>query len=448
MSYVDRVIERVEKKDADEPEFLQCVKEVLDSLRPVVEKDAKFEKAGILERLVEPEKSIVFRVPWVDDNGVVQVNRGYRIQFSSSIGPYKGGLRFQPNVNSSVIKFLGFEQIFKNSLTGLPIGGGKGGADFDPKGKSEAEIMRFCQSYMMELYRYIGPDTDCPAGDMGVGAREIGYLYGQYKRICGSYKAGALSGKGISYGGSLGRAEATGYGAVYFLQEYFKTINKKIKDTRFAVSGFGNVAWGVVKKINELGGKVITISGPDGYIYDPEGVTGEKIDYMLEMRASHRDCVKDYADKFHVSFYPEEKPWGKVKADIYMPCATQNEICEEDAKNILKEGCSKLLVEVANMPTQKEAMDLLLNHGVVILPSKAVNAGGVAVSSLEMAQNAEHLSWKQEEVDKQLHEIMKDIFNRVDRAAKKYGCEGNYVAGANLAGFEKVADAMLAQGIC
>lgn len=448
MSYVDRVIERVEKKDADEPEFLQCVKEVLDSLRPVVEKDAKFEKAGILERLVEPEKSIVFRVPWVDDNGVVQVNRGYRIQFSSSIGPYKGGLRFQPNVNSSVIKFLGFEQIFKNSLTGLPIGGGKGGADFDPKGKSEAEIMRFCQSYMMELYRYIGPDTDCPAGDMGVGAREIGYLYGQYKRICGSYKAGALSGKGISYGGSLGRTEATGYGAVYFLQEYFKTVNKKIKDTTFAVSGFGNVAWGVVKKINELGGKVITISGPDGYIYDPEGVTGEKIDYMLEMRASHRDCVKDYVDRFHVSFYPGEKPWGKVKADIYMPCATQNEICEEDAKNILEEGCSKLLVEVANMPTKKEALDLLMNHGVVILPSKAVNAGGVAVSSLEMAQNAEHLSWKQEEVDKQLHEIMKDIFNSVDRAAKKYGCEGNYVAGANLAGFEKVADAMLAQGIC
>ncbi|MDO5541081.1 MAG: NADP-specific glutamate dehydrogenase [Eubacteriales bacterium] len=448
MSYVDRIIQQVEEKDGDEPEFLQCVKEVLNSLRPVVESDEKYEKAGILERLVEPEKSVVFRVPWVDDQGRVRVNRGYRIQFSSSIGPYKGGLRFQPNVNSSVIKFLGFEQIFKNSLTGMPIGGGKGGADFDPKGKSEAEIMRFCQSYMTELFRYIGPDTDCPAGDMGVGAREIGYMYGQYKRICGSYKAGALSGKGLSYGGSIGRMEATGYGAVYFTQEYFKTIGRQIKDTVFAVSGFGNVAWGVVKKIDELGGKVVTLSGPDGYIYDPDGVTGEKIDYMLEMRTSNKDCVKDYAKKFHAEFYPGEKPWGKVKADVYMPCATQNEIHEEDAKRILEEGHSRILIEVANMPTTQEAMDLLMEKGVTVLPSKAVNAGGVAVSSLEMVQNAEHLSWKKEEVDERLHDIMKDIFCNIDKAAKKYGCPGNYVAGANLAGFEKVADAMLCQGIC
>lgn len=448
MSYVDCVIQKVERKDGDQPEFLQCVREVLNSLRPIVESDEKYEKTGILERIVEPEKTVVFRVPWVDDQGRVQVNRGYRIQFSSSIGPYKGGLRFQPNVNSSIIKFLGFEQIFKNSLTGLPIGGGKGGADFDPKGKSDAEIMRFCQSYMTELFRYIGPDTDCPAGDMGVGTREIGYLFGQYKRLCGSYKAGALSGKGLSYGGSIGRTEATGYGAVYFTQEYFKTIGKEVKGSTFAISGFGNVAWGVVKKVDELGGKVITLSGPDGYIYDPEGVTGEKIDYMLKMRASNRDCVKDYADKYQVTFYPDEKPWGKVKADVYMPCATQNDVREEDARRILEEGHSKILIEVANMPTTQEAVDLLMKNDVTILPSKAVNAGGVAVSSLEMAQNAEHLYWKREEVDARLHDIMKDIFHNIDEAAKKYGCPGNYISGANLAGFEKVADAMLAQGIC
>ena len=448
MSYVDRVIAETEAKNPDQPEFLQTVREVLNSLRPIVDEDDRYEKAGILERLVEPEKAVIFRVPWVDDQGKVQVNRGFRVQFSSSIGPYKGGLRFQPSVNMSVVKFLGFEQIFKNSLTGLPIGGGKGGSDFDPKGKSDGEVMRFCQSFMTELYRYIGPDTDCPAGDIGVGAREIGYLYGQYKRICGSYKAGALSGKGLAYGGSLGRTEATGYGAVYFTEEYFKSIGKEIAGTTFALSGFGNVSWGVCKKINELGGKVVSLSGPDGYIYDKDGVTGEKVEYLLEMRASCRDMVKDYADKFHVEYHAGEKPWGRVNADIYMPCATQNEIHEEDARRILEEGASKILIEVSNMPTTQEAMDLLMRNGIAVLPSKAVNAGGVAVSSLEMSQNAEHLSWTAEEVDEQLRRIMKDIFQSIHNAAVSYGCSGNYVVGANLAGFRKVAEAMLAQGVC
>lgn len=448
MSYVDHIIKATEEKNADQPEFLQTVREVLNSLRPIVDKDPKYEAAGILERIVEPEKAVTFRVPWVDDSGKVQVNRGYRVQFSSSIGPYKGGLRFHPSVNISIIKFLGFEQTFKNSLTGLPIGGGKGGADFDPRGKSDAEIMRFCQSFMTELYRYIGPDTDCPAGDIGVGGREIGYLYGQYKRIRGSYEAGALSGKGLTYGGSLGRTEATGFGAVYFTEEYFKKVNMEIKGTVFAISGFGNVSWGVCRKINELGGKVVTLSGPDGYIYDPEGITGDKIDYMLEMRASCRDQVKDYADRYHVEFHAGEKPWGRVKADIYMPCATQNDIHKEDAERILSEGTCRHLIEVANMPTTQDAVDLLMNSGVAVLPSKAVNAGGVAVSALEMAQNASKLSWTAEEVDERLHRIMKNIFHNIDDAAEKYGCPGNYVAGANIAGFLKVADAMLAQGIC
>lgn len=448
MSYVDRVIAETEAKNPNQPEFLQTVREVLNSLRPVVDYDDTYEKAGILERMVEPEKAVMFRVPWVDDNGIVRVNRGYRVQFNSAIGPYKGGLRFHPSVNISIIKFLGFEQTFKNSLTGLPIGGGKGGSDFDPKGKSDGEIMRFCQSFMTELYRYIGPDTDCPAGDIGVGAREIGYLYGQYKRIRGSYEAGALSGKGLSYGGSLGRTEATGYGAVYFTEEFFKTIGKEIKGTTFAISGFGNVSWGVCKKIEELGGKVITLSGPDGYIYDKDGICGEKIDYLLEMRASCRDMVKDYADKFHVEYHQGEKPWGRVNADIYMPCATQNDIHKEDAQRILAEGHSKILIEVANMPTTQDAMDLLMDNGVIILPSKAVNAGGVAVSALEMSQNAEHLSWSAEEVDARLQNIMRSIFHNIDEAATYYNCPGNYVAGANLAGFQKVADAMLAQGVC
>lgn len=448
MSYVDRIIAATESKNADQPEFLQAVREVLNSLRFIVEEDDSYEKAGILERLVEPERVVMFRVPWVDDEGKVQVNRGYRVQFNSAIGPYKGGLRFHPSVNLSIIKFLGFEQTLKNSLTGLPIGGGKGGADFDPKGKSDGEIMRFCQSFVTELYRYIGPNKDCPAGDIGVGGKEIGYMYGQYKRIRGEYEAGAFSGKGISYGGSLGRTEATGYGAVYFTQEYFQSIGEEIKGKTFAISGFGNVAWGVCKKVNELGGKVVTLSGPDGYIYDKDGVTGDKVDYLVEMRNSNRDLVKDYADKYHVEYHEGEKPWGKVHADIYMPCATQNDVRKEDALHILEEGHCKILIEVANMPTTQDAMDLLMENGIVVLPSKAVNAGGVAVSALEMAQNAEKLSWSKEEVDEKLKGIMKNIFCNIAEAAKQSGCEGNYVAGANLAGFRKVAEAMIGQGVC
>ncbi len=448
MSYVDRIIAATESKNADQPEFLQAVREVLNSLRFIVEEDDSYEKAGILERLVEPERVVMFRVPWVDDEGKVQVNRGYRVQFNSAIGPYKGGLRFHPSVNLSIIKFLGFEQTLKNSLTGLPIGGGKGGADFDPKGKSDGEIMRFCQSFVTELYRYIGPNKDCPAGDIGVGGKEIGYMYGQYKRIRGEYEAGAFSGKGISYGGSLGRTEATGYGAVYFTQEYFQSIGEEIKGKTFAISGFGNVAWGVCKKVNELGGKVVTLSGPDGYIYDKDGVTGDKVDYLVEMRNSNRDLVKDYADKYHVEYHEGEKPWGKVHADIYMPCATQNDVRKEDALHILEEGHCKILIEVANMPTTQDAVNLLMENGIVVLPSKAVNAGGVAVSALEMAQNAEKLSWSKEEVDEKLKDIMKNIFCNIAEAAKQSGCEGNYVAGANLAGFRKVAEAMIGQGVC
>ena len=421
--------------------------EVLESLRPVVEADDRYEKNAILERMCEPERIVSFRVPWVDDAGKVQVNRGFRAQFNSAIGPYKGGIRLHPSVNQSIIKFLGFEQTFKNSLTGLPIGGGKGGSDFNPKGKSDGEIMRFCQSFMTELYRYIGPDTDCPAGDIGCGSKEIGYMFGMYKRIVGGYKNGALSGKGIPYGGSLGRNEATGYGAVYFTEELFESIGKMLAGTTFALSGFGNVSWGVAKKLNELGAKVVSISGPDGYIYDKDGISGEKVDYMVEMRGSLRDRCEDYADRFGVEFHAGEKPWGRVKADVYMPCATQNEIGLEDAKRMIEEGTSKLLIEVANMPTKAEAVEELQKTGFMIAPSKAVNAGGVAVSALEMSQNAMKLSWTEEEVDEKLKKIMKNIFNNIDSAAKKYGMDGNLIAGANIAGFLKVAEAMLDEGI-
>ena len=438
MSYVDEVIARVVEKNPGEAEFHQAVKEVLESLRVVVEaNEEKFRKEALLERLVEPERQIKFRVPWVDDNG--------RVQFNSAIGPYKGGLRFHPSVNFSIIKFLGFEQTFKNSLTGLPIGGGKGGSDFDPRGKSDREVMAFCQSFMTELYKHIGPDVDVPAGDIGVGAREIGYLFGQYKRIKGAYENGVLTGKGLSYGGSLVRPEATGFGAVYFCDEMLKTRGDSIKGKTFVVSGFGNVAWGAVLKINELGGKVLTISGPDGYIYDEDGISTEKAAYMLEMRASGRDKVQDYADKFGVAFYAGEKPWG-VKADVIMPCATQNEVTLEDSKKIVANGV-KYYVEVSNMPTTEDAMEYLLENNVVICPSKAVNAGGVATSALEMSQNSERLSWSFEEVDAKLKEIMVNIFHNLDDAAKRYGFEGNYIVGANLAGFEKVKDAMMAQGI-
>ncbi len=442
--YLNDLMARVEKRNPGEPEFHQTVKEVLLSIEPVIEKRPEYVKSGVLERLVEPERIIKFRVPWIDDNGNVQVNRGFRIQFNSAIGPYKGGLRFHPTVNESIIKFLGFEQTFKNSLTSLPMGGGKGGSDFDPMGKSDNEVMRFCQSFMTELCKYIGPDTDVPAGDIGVGAREVGYLFGQYKRIRNEF-TGVLTGKGITYGGSLIRPEATGFGAVYYTQEMLKTYGESVKGKTFAISGFGNVAWGTVRKINELGGKVVTISGPDGYIYDKDGIsTEEKINFMLEMRASCRNRVQDYADKFGVPFFAGKKPWGE-KVDVIMPCATQNEIGMEEAKLIVANGV-KYYVEVSNMPTTNEAVAYLMENGVVVAPSKAVNAGGVAVSGLEMSQNSMRYSWSAEEVDAKLQTIMKNIYEASVKAAKEYGMEGNLVAGANIAGFIKVADAMLAQG--
>ena len=446
MSYVDETLALVAKQNPNEPEFNQAVVEVLESLRPVIEQNEEaYRREALLERLTMPERAVMFRVPWVDDKGQARVNMGYRVQFNSAIGPYKGGLRFHPSVNLSIIKFLGFEQTFKNSLTSLPMGGGKGGSDFDPRGKSDREIMAFCQSFMNELYRHIGADTDVPAGDLGVGAREIGYMFGQYKRLVDRYE-GVFTGKGMSFGGSLIRPEATGFGAVYYTNEMLTAMGDSIKGKTLVVSGFGNVAWGTVKKATELGAKVIAISGPDGYIYDEDGVsTDEKIDFMLNMRASGRDKVQDYADKFGVPFFPKEKPWG-VKADILMPCATQNEVGLAEAEKIVANGV-KYYVEVSNMPTTNEAMHYLKQHGVIIAPSKAVNAGGVSVSGLEMSQNSMRYSWTAEEVDAKLKQIMHNIFWNSYNAAKKYGMEGDLVAGANIAGFEKVAQAMMAQGI-
>ena len=447
MAYVQEVLENLKKKNANEPEFIQAVTEVLESIEPVLEKNPQYEKAGLLERLVEPERQIWFRVPWVDDNGKVQVNRGYRIQFNSAIGPYKGGLRFAPNVYSGIIKFLGFEQIFKNSLTGLPIGGGKGGADFDPNGKSDAEIMRFCQSFMTELYRHIGAETDVPAGDLGVGAREIGYMFGQYKRLKNVYE-GVLTGKGLSYGGLNGRTEATGYGIVFFAREMLKHFGEELRGKEVVVSGFGNVSWGTVRKLNQLGAKVITISGPDGYIYDPDGVTaGEKEDFMLELRASGKNICSPYAEKFpNAKFFPGEKPWG-VKADLYIPCATQNEITMKEAEMMVKKGC-KFLCEGSNMPTTNDAMAYLAENGVVIGPSKAANAGGVACSCIEMGQNAGHTVFSPDQVYAQLENIMVNIHDSAAAASEEFGLGYNLVAGANIAGFKKVAEAMMAQGIC
>ncbi len=443
--YLNELVERVIKRNPNEPEFHQTIKEVLESIEPVIEKRPDYITSGVLERMVEPERIIKFRVPWVDDKGVVQVNRGFRIQFNSAIGPYKGGLRFHPSVNESIIKFLGFEQTFKNSLTSLPMGGGKGGSDFDPQGKSDAEVMRFCQSFMTELYRHIGADLDVPAGDIGVGAREVGYMFGQYKRLKNEF-TGVLTGKGIPYGGSLIRPEATGYGAVYYAVNMLNYFKDDIKGKTFAISGFGNVAWGTVKKVHELGGKVVTISGPDGYIYDPDGIcTEEKINYMLEMRASCRNRVQDYADKFGVEFFPGQKPWG-VKADILMPCATQNEVGMKEAEQIVANGV-KYYVEVSNMPTTNEAVAYLKTNGVIVAPSKAVNAGGVAVSGLEMSQNSMRYSWSAEEVDAKLKTIMKNIFEASIKAANEYGLGDDLVAGANIAGFIKVAEAMKAQGV-
>ena len=446
MSYVDEIIQKVIAQNPGQEEFHQTVEEVLSSLRPVIERNEEaYRRNAILERMTAPDRAIQFRVSWVDDQGQAQVNYGYRVQFNNAIGPYKGGLRFHPSVNMSIMKFLGFEQTFKNSLTSLPMGGGKGGSDFDPRGKSDREVMRFCQAFMSELYKYVGADIDVPAGDIGVGAREVGYLFGQYKRLTNTYE-GVLTGKGISYGGSLIRPEATGFGAVYYVDEMLKSFGDTIKGKTFAVSGFGNVAWGTVKKIAELGGKVLTISGPDGYVYDEDGInTEEKINYMLEMRASGRDKVQDYADKFGVPFYAGQKPWG-VKADVLMPCATQNEIKMPEAEQIVANG-TKYYVEVANMPTTNDAMAYLKKAGVVVAPSKAVNAGGVSVSGLEMSQTSMRYSWTAEEVDAKLKQIMKNIYWNSYNAAKEYGMEGDLVAGANIAGFQKVADAMMAQGI-
>ena len=445
MSYIDEVLAEVSRRNPNEPEYIQATNDVLNSLRPVIDAEPKYQSKALLERMCEPERVVMFRVPWVDDKGEVHVNRGFRVQYNSAIGPYKGGLRFHPSVNLSIMKFLGFEQTFKNSLTGLPMGGGKGGADFDPRGKSDNEIMSFCQSFMTELYRHIGPDTDVPAGDIGVGAREVGYMFGQYKRLVNRYE-GVLTGKGLPFGGSLIRPEATGFGAVYYTVEMLKSFGEDIKGKTFAVSGFGNVAWGTVKKVTELGGKVVTVSGPDGYIYDEDGInTEEKINFLLEMRASGRDKVQDYADKFGVPFFAGKRPW-EVKVDVVMPCATQNEVGIEDAKNIVANGV-KYYVEVANMPTTDEAVEYLRENKLVIAPSKAVNAGGVAVSGLEMSQNSMRYSWTAEEVDAKLKQIMANIYKNSFDAAKKYGMEGDLVAGANIAGFLKVADAMLAQGV-
>ena len=430
MTYVERVIDEVKKKHPNEPEFIQTVTEVFSSIAPVVEKHPEYEKAALLERMAEPERQIIFRVTWEDDNGKI----------------HKGGLRFHPSVYVGIIKFLGFEQTFKNSLTGLPIGGGKGGSDFDPRGKSDAEIMRFCQAFMTELYRHIGPDVDVPAGDIGVGGREIGYLFGQYKRIKACWENGVLTGKGLSYGGSLIRPEATGFGATYYANEVLKHLGDTIEGKTVAVSGFGNVAWGVCQKVADLGGKVVTISGPDGYVYDPDGVTTkEKIAYLLEMRSSGRDRAQDYADKFGCQFFAGKKPW-EVKVDICMPCATQNEVTLDEAKKIVANG-TKYYIEVANMPTTDDAMEYLKEAKAIIGPSKAVNAGGVAVSSLEMAQNSMRYNWTAEEVDEKLKGIMINIHKVSMEAAEEYGLGYDLVAGANIAGFMKVADAMLAQGI-
>ena len=442
--YLNSLLARVKAQNQSEPEFHQAVQEVLESLEVVIAQHPEYRSAKILERMVEPERVIMFRVPWMDDQGDIHVNRGYRIEMNSAIGPYKGGLRFHPSVTLGILKFLAFEQVFKNSLTTLPMGGGKGGSDFDPKGKSDNEVMRFCQSFMTELFRHIGPNTDVPAGDIGVGGREIGFLFGQYKRLRNEF-TGVLTGKGLNWGGSLIRPEATGFGAVYFAQEMLKTRGQDFEGKVCAVSGFGNVAWGAVQKINQLGGKVVTLSGPDGFVYDKEGIKGEKVDYMLKLRASANDRVKDYADEFKVEFFPGKKPWG-VKVDVAFPCATQNEIYENDAKELVKNGCM-CVCEGANMPTAIEGYKVFTEAGILYAPGKASNAGGVATSGLEMSQNSMRLPWSAEEVDRRLHEIMKRIHDTCVTTAQRFSQPGNYVVGANIAGFLKVADAMLDQGL-
>jgi glutamate dehydrogenase (NADP+) len=443
---VEKIMQQLERKHPGESEFLQAVREVLISVKDVYNKHPEFEKAKIIERMVEPERIITFRVPWVDDKGEVQVNLGYRVQFNSAIGPYKGGLRFHASVNLSILKFLGFEQTFKNALTTLPMGGGKGGSDFSPRGKSDAEIMRFCQSFMTELYKYVGPDEDVPAGDIGVGGREIGYLYGQYKRITSMFKGATLTGKGMEYGGSILRPEATGYGALYFVHHMLNTRGIELKGKTVVVSGFGNVAWGAVKKATQLGAKVITISGPDGYIYDPEGISGEKNEYMLELRASGNDVCAPYAEEFpEATFYPGKKPWEQ-KADIYLTCATQNELDGADADMILAQH-PDCVAEVSNMGCTAEAVEKFVAAKQLFAPGKAVNAGGVATSGLEMSQNIMRLHWSAEEVDQKLHFIMQSIHEQCVQYGKQPDGYIDYVKGANIAGFMKVAKAMLQQGI-
>ena len=444
MGYVDEVLEVVKKKNADQPEFLQAVTEVLDSLRPVIEANEDlYRKNAILERITEPDRQFKFRVPWVDDKGQVQVNTGYRVQFNNAIGPYKGGLRLHPSVNIGIIKFLGFEQIFKNSLTGLPIGGGKGGSDFDPKGKSDREVMAFCQSFMTELCKYIGADVDVPAGDIGTGAREIGYMFGQYKKIKGTYE-GVLTGKGLSYGGSLARTEATGYGLLYMTEELLKCNGSDIKDKVIAVSGAGNVAIYAIQKAQQLGAKPVTCSDSTGWIYDPEGID---VALLKEVKEVKRARLTEYAKARPSAEYHEGRGVWSVKCDIALPCATQNELHLDDAKQLVANGCIAVC-EGANMPTTEEATKYLQENKVLFVPGKAANAGGVATSALEMSQNSERLSWTFEEVDSKLKDIMVNIYHNIDDAAKRYGKDGDYVAGANIAGFEKVADAMLAQGVC
>ena len=443
MSYTEEVYERVVAQNPGEPEFHQAVKEVLDSLKVVIDKnEEEYRKLSILERLVEPERIISFKVPWIDDNGTVQVNKGYRVQFNSAIGPYKGGLRFHPSVNQGILKFLGFEQTFKNSLTGLPIGGGKGGSNFDPKGKSDREVMAFCQSFMTELCKYIGADTDVPAGDIGVGGREIGYLFGQYKRIRGLYE-GVLTGKGLSFGGSLIRTEATGYGVVYMLNEIAKAHNDSVEGKTIVVTGSGNVAIYAVEKATQLGVKVVAMNDSNGYVYDPNGIN---LDVVKDIKEVKRGRIKEYADRVEGATYTEGLGIWNIKCDIYLPCATQNELGLDGAKTLVANGC-KYVVEGANMPTTLDATTYLQENGVLFMPGKAANAGGVATSALEMSQNSMRLSWTREEVDEKLHNIMIDIFHKADDAAKRYGMEDNYVVGANIAGFEKVVDAMKAQGI-
>ena len=443
MSYVDEIYNRVVEQNPGEPEFHQAVKEVLDSLKLVIDaNEEKYRKAGVLERFTEPERIVSFKVPWVDDKGNVQVNKGYRVQFNSAIGPYKGGLRFHPSVNQSIIKFLGFEQTLKNSLTGLPMGGGKGGSNFDPKGKSDREIMAFCQSFMTELYRHIGKDTDIPAGDIGVGGREVGYMFGQYKRLTGLYE-GVLTGKGLTFGGSLARTQATGYGLIYILDEMLKHNGKTLEGQRVLVSGSGNVAIYATEKAQQLGAKVIAMSDSNGYIYDKDGI---KLDVVKEIKEVRRGRIKEYADAVPGAVYTEGKGIWTVPCDIALPCATQNELNLDDAKALKANGCFAV-AEGANMPSTREATDFFLANGMLFMPGKAANAGGVATSGLEQSQNSLRLSWSFEEVDARLHEIMVNIFAKVDNAGKRYGVEGNYVAGANIAGFEKVVEAMIAQGV-